>query len=297
MEFIAVIIALILLQYWGSAKLFQVDGWFYRWCGYLQGASYLNTRPLLSLVSAVVLPSLAVLLVIAAVGHFLFGLPLLFLLVAFLMFSMGRGEFNMLVDGYLRVWCEGDAEAAYQRMQIHKRNTSIPMENIGALHAAARSVIFYRGFERLFAVLFWFLLGGPATAVLYRLVFLYRYETQGLNERQSLIADRLLHWLEWLPVRLLGLTYGVMGNFVKTIQAWQSTLFNPGMSSAQVLNDNGLASLDMDMDCQAFRRADDGVNKERFVEVAALEIKTIQSLIKRSLVVWVVVFALLKILF
>ncbi len=87
-----------------------------------------------------------------------------------------------------------------------------------------------------------------------------------------------------------------MGNFVKTMPAWQSTLFNPGMGSAQVLNDNGLASLDMDMDCQAFRRVDDRVKRERFIEVAALELKTIQSLIKRSLVVWVVVFALMQIL-
>ena len=297
MEFIAVIIALTLLQYWGSAKPFQIDGWFYRWCGYLHGVALLNTQAALSLFAAVVLPSLVVLLIINAVDHLLFGLPSLLFLVVFLMFSMGRGEFTSLVDGYLRAWREGDMEAAYQRMQMHKRNTSIPMENIGELHAAARSVIFYRGFERLFAVLFWFLLGGPAMAVLYRLVFIYRYEVQGLSETQSFMADRLLHWLEWLPVRLLGLTYGVMGNFVKTMQAWQSTLFNPGMGSAQVLNDNGLASLDMDMECQAFRRVDDQVKRERFIEMAALELKTIQSLIKRSLAVWVVAFALIKILF
>lgn len=295
MEFIAVIIALTLLQYWGSAKRFQIDGWFYSWCHYLSGVALLNTRPVFSLLCSIALPSLVVLALIILVDHLLFGLPSLFLFVAFLMFSMGRGEFNALVDEYLFAWREGDMETAYQRIQMHKRNTDLPMDNIGALHAAARSVLFYRGFERLFAVLFWFLIGGPATAVFYRLAFLYRYEVEGLDETKIAMADRLLYWLEWVPVRLLGLTYGVMGNFVKTMQAWQSTLFNPGMGSAQVLNDNGLASLDMDMACQAFRRADDRVKRERFIELSVLELTTIQSIIRRSLVVWVVVFAVVQI--
>jgi AmpE protein len=294
MAFLTLLIALALLQYWGSASPFHRDGWFHALCKELDTSGGLKKYPGWAFWGAVVLPTLLVLVLVYWLQGLFFGLLWLLLAVVLLMFSLGRGQFNQRIDEYLSAWRSGDAEAAYWRLQGLQHYSARPIAHAGELHAAARSTLFYRSFERLFAVLFWFMLAGPAAALFYRLVFLYRFEVKTADAVNREIAGQVLYWLEWLPVRLLGLTYSVMGNYMKGLQSWQSTLMNRNMGSAQVLNDNGLAALDMDMYCQALGDFESELKKNRFMDLAEIEIKNIQALITRSLVTWVVIIALVQ---
>lgn len=62
--------------------------------------------------------------------------------------------------------------------------------------------------NELFAILFWFLVGGPSAILGYRLVSL----SKNLVGVQS-AASYLLSWLDWFPARMTVLLYWLAGNF------------------------------------------------------------------------------------
>jgi adenosylcobinamide-phosphate synthase len=83
----------------------------------------------------------------------------------------------------------------------------------------------------VFGTLFWFLvLPGPAGAVLYRATVLLASEWQGdeltpLGHQLSVFGApvrRLLHWLDWIPVRLTAATFAVVGDFEDAIYCWRT---------------------------------------------------------------------------
>jgi adenosylcobinamide-phosphate synthase len=83
----------------------------------------------------------------------------------------------------------------------------------------------------VFGTLFWFLvLPGPAGAVLYRATVLLAAQWRGealapLGHQMSAFGapvQRLLHWLDWIPVRLTAATFAVVGDFEDAIYCWRT---------------------------------------------------------------------------
>lgn len=73
----------------------------------------------------------------------------------------------------------------------------------------------------MFAVLFWFVLLGPAGAVLYR--FSRLLSEHAYAEDSPQIRDAAVTWisyLDWIPVRLLALSFVLAGRFESTIKVW-----------------------------------------------------------------------------
>lgn len=79
--------------------------------------------------------------------------------------------------------------------------------------------------DRLFGVLFWFALLGPAGAVLFRLTAEVRRAAMAdgpLAEWELRRPARLLYTiLAWVPVRLVILSYGLAGDFSALWRAWR----------------------------------------------------------------------------
>lgn len=72
-----------------------------------------------------------------------------------------------------------------------------------------------------FAVLFWFVVFGPAGAVLYRfsrLLAEHRYTEDALKIQST--ATSWVSYLDWIPVRLLGLCLVLAGRFESTFKIW-----------------------------------------------------------------------------
>jgi cobalamin biosynthesis protein CobD/CbiB len=80
--------------------------------------------------------------------------------------------------------------------------------------------------RHVFGVVMWFIILGPAGAVLYRLV-------QSLRLRWNLPHDQELgafgafarqagYWLEWLPLRLTAITFAIVGDFEDTVYCWRT---------------------------------------------------------------------------
>lgn len=74
----------------------------------------------------------------------------------------------------------------------------------------------------LFAPIFWFVLLGPAGAVLYRL-------SQSVDEAWgdqevafNRIASRIFYWLDWLPARFTAICFAVVGDFEDALYCWRT---------------------------------------------------------------------------
>jgi AmpE protein len=145
--------------------------------------------------------------------------------------------------------------------------------------------ITYRG---LFGPLFWYVLLGPVFFVFYVIVGgICRYlENSESAERSTpdllAYALRVRAILDWIPVRVLGITYALVGNFRVVFGLIKHNLFvNPfvEMNQAQQLARWAMAALQFES-----------------TETSSFSEEVI-SLIDRALLIWIVVLALLTISF
>lgn len=74
----------------------------------------------------------------------------------------------------------------------------------------------------LFAPLFWFVLLGPAGALLYRLAYLLKHAWEGQHEEFRRFSQRLFDWLDWLPARFTAGSFSVVGDFEDAVYCWRT---------------------------------------------------------------------------
>jgi len=75
--------------------------------------------------------------------------------------------------------------------------------------------------DRIFAVMFWYAVLGPAGAMLYRLSSLLHARATKVDNPETIGFNRLVikvhYWIAWGPSRLLVLGYAATGNFVESM--------------------------------------------------------------------------------
>lgn len=218
------LIAVLAIMYWSSstAAILQRDGWFIWLLNRLRSLPAVSSFPLLPMILALALPLLLMILFIWAIVYFLSANFLFFLYVPVLLYSLGRGDFLTDVNNYIDTANRGDSVAASKLIddlcgRAANDISSAPTSDWKGLHTQALKVIGYRGFERTFAVLFWFVIAGAISAsavgaLLYRLSVIYREQTIP-NSKEALLADKWLWLIEFPVVRLMGLTWAFVGNF------------------------------------------------------------------------------------
>jgi AmpE protein len=284
--FLALIIALTLLQYWGSASPVHTDDWFYKLLGTLAGWGLSAT---LQFAVAVLLPALLVLWVQSLVAGMLFGAISLALMVFVLLYGFGRGDFEALVGQY-REYCQrGDFEAAYLFAreeipgEIEEKCSGSPEQ----LHRWMKEQICYMGFERWFGVIFYFAILGPAGALAYRLLHLYS-ELDDSPVPAEMVA-RVRYFVDWIPARLLVFAFALTGDWVGSREQVMTSLQDTTTANSAVIADAAHAALGL----KATVFSDSNGDTEAFAEVGEWEINQLQSLLRRSAVAWVVVLSLL----
>lgn len=244
MYLIVVLIAIVVLQFWGAQNPLHRDEMFARWRTAIAKLPALPRHPWLQLLVAVMLPVGTVVVAALLLPTFLWFI----LAVVILLYSLGRGEFATDVQGYALA-CSDNAwhVAATKARQQGVDTDPLAIGDWSTLHQKMLEATAYQGFERLFAVLFWFLLFGPAGALLYRLSFLYQRQVIPDQSTQSLQpASRWLWALEWPAVRILGLSFAITGNFVGCVNRWKSYVLSAEYTSAHVLRETVLGALSVD---------------------------------------------------
>jgi adenosylcobinamide-phosphate synthase len=79
--------------------------------------------------------------------------------------------------------------------------------------------------RQVFGTIAWFVVLGPAGAVLYRASDMLAARWGGAagpeNARFGRFAARFFFWADWLPARLTALTFAVVGNFEDAVDCWR----------------------------------------------------------------------------
>lgn len=216
--------------------------------------------PLLSLLLLTALLVVPVAAVIYWLGDAVYGLAYLVLAVVVLFFSLGPKDIGEQVDDYCEALERDDDEAiAHTAKALVERDVATePAVRIAEVEAA----VCVQANNRLFAVIFWFVLLGPLGAWGYRVTDLIRRRavfnagrdeatissaeavaesesSEGVTIEQEteesaaatpvqqsmdiVAASVSLHgWLAWIPARLTALGYALGGSFDQAIAAWRA---------------------------------------------------------------------------
>ena len=177
-------------------------------------------------VLALALPVLPVALLDRMLGGHLLGLLQLAFAVLVLLVSFGPRDLREEVDDYVAALDRGDREEAERRA---KELLESDAAGRGAgLRQAVEEAIFVQANNRVFGVILWFMVLGPAGAWLFRVSDLMRRraafeETRGEGGARGIgVAFAILHGLlAWLPARLAAASYALAGSFEDAVGNWR----------------------------------------------------------------------------
>ena len=191
--------------------------------------------PVLLLAILLALPVLIVTLVLADMDELL-GFPYLFLAIVVLFFSLGPKDIGEDVNEYCEALKEGDEEGVEHRAKALIEG-DVPADALERTHCV-ESAVFVQANNRLFAVIFWFVVFGlfglgPIGAWIYRVTDLIRRravfnatredeDSDGGSERIRDAAIMLHGWLAWIPARLTAIGYAIAGHYESALSSWRT---------------------------------------------------------------------------
>ena len=117
----------------------------------------------------------------------------------------------------------GDLREADRQLKELSGKSAPDLTEAGIAHATVEAVL-KQGSSLVISPLFWFLLFGPAGAVLQRLAHIldklwgHRYER---FVEFGWAAARLDDLLQWIPARITALSYAIMGSFEDALHCWR----------------------------------------------------------------------------
>ena len=181
-------------------------------------------------------------LLLRALHGLLFNVPLLVVWILIGVLCIGAGKIRLHYHAYLNAASRNDAHAreamASELTLIH----GVPPEcNEREYLRELQNALLWNNFRFYLAPLFWLIVGGawgPVTLVGYAFLrewqsWLARYQTP--HQRLQSGIDAILHVLDWIPVRLAGVVYALLGHGEKALPAWFASLADLHTSQYQVL--------------------------------------------------------------
>lgn len=181
-------------------------------------------------------------LLLRALHGLLFNVPLLVAWILIGLLCIGAGKARLHYHAYLNAAARDDAHArdamASELTLIH----GVPPDcDEREFLRELQSALLWNNFRFYLAPLFWLIVGGPwgpVTLVGYAFLrawqsWLARYQTP--HQRLQSGIDAILHVLDWIPVRLAGVVYALLGHGEKALPAWLASLADLHTSQYQVL--------------------------------------------------------------
>jgi len=247
MSLIAIILSLIVERFLGSMAELRRFGWFHRYSATL--ARVLRRQAYLTGSVSVLLLLALPLLIVAALDYYLAHLWFLFTLafgVLILLFSFGPCDLEAEVEAFIDARERNDEESAIWHAS-ELIGEEIPEHSAQLTRRIMESTL-QQANERLLAVIFWFVLLGPAGALLYRLSQQLMVVERDSEDDFAEAAIRLHYLLAWIPARLCVLAYALAGSFVDTVQAWRNDATSWPESTNHILITAGFGALRFEPD-------------------------------------------------
>lgn len=257
---------------------------------------------IVGVVLVALIPALPVLIVAYFFSNVLLGVPYLMFATLVLLFALGPRDLGDDVDEFANAQDSGDSSAAEAaaRQLLEK---PVPDNHPQRIHAL-RQAIFVQANNRLFGVIFWFMLLGPAGAWLFRVTDLMRKRAV-FSMRQGVIGDETLRpsfarailrchgVLAWPSARLLALGYALAGSFEDAVSDWRAYYQNTSEHFFEVNNDILAAA---GCGAQGVTPGGEDLSTDGICELEADAARSAMSLVVRTLVVWVTFIALATLL-
>lgn len=230
MSFLVVLLVLLIEKLTDWKSKVQHDGPWLRGLQRIEASEQGKRSPWLVLLLGVLLPVLslgALLLMLEPLAYGWLSLPLHLLV---LLYSLGRGNAKRELGPFRDAWRRGDSEAA---ALVAERDLGLVAADQRSLLEVIQGHLLWRSHQGFFAVIFWYLLLGPMAALAYRLLALAVENSQLPDVRER--AAQLQHAFDWLPVRVLLVSFGLVGNFVAVNRVLLSELLNWNITARQLL--------------------------------------------------------------
>lgn len=249
--------------------------WFSRYSAWLQGKlgqfNYWNGT--IGVVTTLAVPLLLLLVVDYGLKSIFLPLSYLFALFIFAS-SIGPIFLNRSLNAYVDALNDGDdvESSRYAEMFYGSKKKSKLKQHDQAIVES----IFVKANEGLYAVIFWFVVLGPFGAMLYRLTNILKYQIDNKDSAYIDTVRRLSNILDWPVVHLSIVGHALAGHMLDTISAWAANKNMSFMSIETVLRSASLGALHYSSTDELDR---------------VYWIKATQSLINRTLIVWLVVLA------
>jgi AmpE protein len=267
MSFLVLLLALLLEKFSGWRQRIQRDGFWLQWLASAEGNSRLASAPELALSLLVLLPVVLLGLLLLAIEPLMYGWLALPVHLLVMIYCLGRGDVMAMLGPFRDAWRRGDVEAA---CLVAERDLGVSGEDQVSLLRSVQRYLLWQGFQGFFAVIFWYALLGPLPALAYRLLAMVEEHTTQAPLREQ--AAGLRHILDWLPVRVLGISFGLVGNFVAVTQTMLHELLNWNIPTAKLLEDNALAAAE--------------IVEPETAEAGVASLDTLWQLLIRSAVLW-----------
>ncbi|WP_437614601.1 beta-lactamase regulator AmpE [Erwinia sp. V71] len=183
-----------------------------------------------------------VLVVIMALKGLFFGVVQLIFWILVGLLCIGAGSVRLHYHAYLRAASLNDDSArdamAEELTLIH----GIPVDcDEREYLRELQNALLWINFRFYLAPLFWFVVGGPyGPVLLVGYAFLRGWQSwlarhHSPLERSQSGVDAILHWLDWIPVRLAGVAYALLGHGERALPAWFASLGDRHSAQYQVL--------------------------------------------------------------
>ncbi|MBV1880048.1 MAG: regulatory signaling modulator protein AmpE [Pseudomonadales bacterium] len=225
-------------------------------------------------------------------GDVLLGLFGIIIAVVVLLFSFGTRDLNDELGEYLLFWRANNKD--------HYRAVAKKYFSLGSwavddeeMHRAVFGEVLQRSCFYLFTPIFWFLVLGPMGAMICGMCALI--VRQGENEQVDVSvfsselvqsSQELQEILAWLPARIMALSFSIIGRFSTVITSALQSFVATERATYDVLNDcasDALSLLPLVEDKEVMR------------EQAEMQMIGLQSLLSRTLGLWLLGVAVFSI--
>ena len=247
------------------------------WFEYYTGAvtRFVRANGVVQIVAVLIIPVAVIAVIQHLMSDFLFQLPYLVFAVLVFAYCLGPACLSSDIEFYLDARRLGDDDEAlhYAGVLTERAASTSPDQQTSDVTRA----ILHVANERIFAVIFWFVIFGPAGAVLYRLTTSLSKQ-DSTNDSLNAVAILFQAVLTWVPARMLAMGYALTGHFDGALQAYRNRPYESDLAleNYDVLVNTGLGALR---------------DQEATDEISS--IISAKNLVMRSILIWIAVLALL----
>jgi AmpE protein len=304
MKFLVILICLTINYLWLKDFDRFDDNWFFKFRRRIEAlteglASKLSSAWFLGVVLIYGFPLLVLAVISLLLDERGFGIPTMAIHILVLLVAFDRTQPGKLASDFLEKLREGDIEGCVLYLQ-QKLSVSSTAEtgDEAELSRFFSKQLTYRCFEKMFVMFFWYMLAGPMGILFCYISYQLRdSHKEGQLEVEVKLIVIIIRVLEWVPLRLLAITFSLAGNFERCFENVKQSFWDLSgeTESADLLYGYAACALSEQAavepeDDSIGQHSEQGARQRRAVEIEAL-----QALLERSQAIWLCMLAIITI--